>query len=633
MIVRDVLQENKNEKEMNDLFKDVPVYHFDECFSSEDCLAISLEETEKCWNSIWQEMALDEYFEFVENGVLSEAENEKSSMGNKFVAAMKRFIQKVWSVISGMISHFIDWIAEKVNLNKKFVEKNKAKILEAAKNIPSDGLDIGGKWYKFEELKKESTYDFVSKIGLKDIARDQNAVFKLVFNSRLLSIDGDGYIKDTLVEESYDKLYSMYLPEMQDVNEANFTLRYKDFLTGEEHKGNIKSNDFDINTVLEDLAESNIMRLKIRKAYKTLKGFLFGMKLGSHIDTKLKDACKQNGVELKNLIKVFKADIMIQQKKLTVTLSTMKMYSKQNKAICVALLNGGNKEESAKKESAYEELDNSISLLESDQPLNEGIVTNIAGNILDAYMMAWNDYVRTIKETIRWLLRESISDKVFVMKNEKLIRKNFSKMSSDGINIGGSWYKFLPVSPIKIPKQNVKGKNSDKVISDLYDSVLKGSTQKTFTKQYLNSITELHKGKIEKGSIDIDRVINICKDKNMLANEVKALYKKNEAEYKKKIDELKALEKSNADKEDLKNEILAAKESIKIFKMASSVQVKALKMELSQSKTICKVLVKLKDYDQSEIVKMAGEGKYYYRRAKRESVFINTDDIASFLDE
>lgn len=300
-------------KENTDYLANVPVRHFDKCLEMSECAMISLEETDKLWNEMLQELSLDELNRFRESGMLTEAEEGKKT---GIIEKLKGFLKKIWSAISGMVNKCIEWLRDVFDTNKIFIKKNRKKIQNAT--IPDDGLDIGGKWYTYTNLVKGRYKD------------TKNEYFSLIMWD-------DQYVISTDINRVINSVYQV---DGKEVPKETYQAKYKEFLRGEEKSGKMQKGYVDKEEIINSLERGRLQMKILQDLYKQRK---------KSINDQIKDLEKKEthtDIDKKfNSAKIaaFKEINQKNVKDMNVEIELIKEFTKQNKAVAVALIKANKK--------------------------------------------------------------------------------------------------------------------------------------------------------------------------------------------------------------------------------------------------------------------------------------------------
>ena len=320
---------------IEDYLQDTPVHHFEESLTLEECMMIAIEEADRTWNEMMQGIALEEIRELSE-GVEALNEGKISDLIDKFVAWVKR----AWEYISGQFEKFMAWIREKLSGDKRFIKKYKEKILKAS--IPADGLDIG-KWYDFSRI-----IEVVDGVTGKTDAMMQRGMDMLRHIREDISIDD----YDSSIDIVIDKICKIGTGD-NETTASSYMKDLKKALTGEEHTGNIPAASINKARVVEDIEKSQEVMNAVRKSYnqckKVTNAFIKACK-----KAKSSADSEQEAKKIAKAITFAKKLVKLLTKEKSATLSALKAYSKQNKAIgrkLAGLATDGGKKEETKNES------------------------------------------------------------------------------------------------------------------------------------------------------------------------------------------------------------------------------------------------------------------------------------------
>ena len=312
-----------------DYLSDVPVRHFADELTIEECMVVAVEESDKAWNQIMQGIALSEIRELAESGEVMIYEEGKIS---GIIESFKKWVSGVWARITGLFEKFMKWVREKLSGDKRFIKKYKEKILKAT--VPADGLNIGGKWYTFAGLKSA------------------------VKNAQNIGFSGPAAI-DSMTEEKKDTLVKgIYSACVDGATKSDFKEKFKKVLIGEEKTGNIPASQINKPEVVEDIEKSQETMNAARTTYKGVKNTL-NKAISSAKKTK-KDN-KEDGYAKKVSLYVsyLKEVIKLESDICSGIISALKMYNKQNKAIGRKLAKAAaEKKESGAKNESYQFDDN-----------------------------------------------------------------------------------------------------------------------------------------------------------------------------------------------------------------------------------------------------------------------------------
>lgn len=246
--------------------------------------------------------------------------------------------------------------------------------------------------------------------------------------------------------------------------------------------------------------------------------------------------------------------------------------------------------------------------IETEESLNEGFIRDIMEGVFDFLQSFLSDAKAEIDETREYLTKNSINDKKFIEKNRDTILDAYRNLKTD-INIGKGYYNFkdsliepktveISVNLDELMKRLNSKEDKDKFLGMVYDRLIKGSNPNNYKKLYFDQQATYCRGRMPKKEIDIKMAVQILGNRSSLEKQLNEIYKKSIKVYKEWEANAKKIElKDKYTKEQLKLYSKLCQDILYLCKQTYQMDLKLLKTQYQQYKTICKVLCGFKDYD------------------------------------
>ena len=342
-----------------DYLKDIEIEHFDESMSNMDCCMYIIAEGERMWNDIMKEMAVKELRHLYENG--TEMIYEAADTDNFFTKIINWF-KKIASNIAGWIQKTFRNIQDHLDKFKKYAKKYEKDIKKGYDLIPADGIEMK-KFYKFENLNSQE--DHLDKFKKKtERLIDDKFGLTVVTNADPSKNDT---VKDYLdmlkdksnIKSSMNELRASYIQSgAGTVESKDFKKGLKDFYYGTEIKDKVKSSDFKVDTVLEDLQNCTTWKREVADAHKQFKKYIneqIGKVKGFKKAVDKSDALKEAKLAyFKNLISVYKQCVSVATVVKSAKIGAFGQRAKQSLVISKKLVALAKKDEPKKEEKTNE---------------------------------------------------------------------------------------------------------------------------------------------------------------------------------------------------------------------------------------------------------------------------------------
>ena len=257
------------ENNTEDYLRNIEIETFDKDMTFRECALTIVAESERMWNDIVKEMAIEELKFVAENSGLQMV--YESSHVKDFFDKVIKFFQDLGAKIAGFFKKVYEWIEDHLDSNKSFIKKYESDIKKGYEIFKKEnkGIDMD-KFYTYaniDEVDGEIFLDCVKEIN------DETG-----FEKVLTTFTGTEDIKEKLEyfnnndkDDLLDTLRALVINTSGSISAGDFKEKAMEFLRGEKIENNVPVSKIDVNEIIDSIKNCVKMKRACSKGYKDSK--------------------------------------------------------------------------------------------------------------------------------------------------------------------------------------------------------------------------------------------------------------------------------------------------------------------------------------------------------------------------
>lgn len=334
------------ENNTEDYLKNIEIETFDESMSFRDCTLTIVAESERLWNDIVKEMAIEELKYVAENSG-SQMIYESSHVKDFFDKVVK-FFQEIGAKIAGFFKKVYEWIEDHLDTNKGFIKKYEKDIKKGFEIMQKEGKGIDmDKYYTYENIDSLKGELMIVAANLINHTIGYDKVLTSFSSTEDIKAKLEVFDNNSgLTDELLDKIRAILIQEpSSSISASEFKEKAIEYLRGEKIEDHVPASKLDVSEIISSIRDCVKMKRACSKSYKDAKKEI--NKMIKDMNRYKKDVDKDDANRelklsyAKNTVQLLKGAINICTTLRGVHMGAYKDHCKQSKAIATKLVKLG----------------------------------------------------------------------------------------------------------------------------------------------------------------------------------------------------------------------------------------------------------------------------------------------------